>query len=50
MYFVNTTLFLSVEAKIKYLFPLLSSMYPSILLKQDKEDLHYVYLNDLSLM
>ena len=31
VYFSNTFLFLSVEAKVKYLFPLLSSMYPSTL-------------------
>ena len=30
LYFVNTSLF--VEAKIKYLFPLVSSMFPSALL------------------
>ena len=30
VYFVNTSLFLSIEAKFKYLSPLFSSMYPSI--------------------
>ena len=29
VYFSNTSLFLSVEAKVKYLFPLFSSMEPS---------------------
>ena len=31
VYIVNTTLFSSVEAEVKYLFPLLSSLHPSLL-------------------
>ena len=34
VYFVNNSLLLSVEAKINYLFPLHSIIYPSILLKR----------------
>ena len=32
VYFSNTSLFLSVETKVKYLSPFFSSMYPSALL------------------
>ena len=31
VYFVNISLLLSLETKVKYLFPLLSSVYPSTL-------------------
>ena len=58
VYFVNTSLFLSAEAKINYLFSLLSSMYPSNLSKtkkkqkkdkKDLHDLHYEYLDNQDL-
>ena len=32
VYFVNTSLSLSLETRVKYLFPVFSSMYPSAIL------------------
>ena len=50
VYFVHTSLFLSLETKVKYLSPLLSSIYPSaLLITRYIKDFHYEYLDDQDL-